>query len=818
MLNRSEDNFLISYDCRSGMFCYSPLFTKQFAAKFDERPLWQIMTEDGLTTQETAQQFHSIIKETREKSIAGVPQVRFEDFCFQCEGQKWKWYRVGVIASVPCVTISITFTDIDEEVRKKERMEKLAEYDELTGLLKRNAFCRRVDAVVESNPEEIAAGGYAMIYFDVQRFKVINDMFGMAEGDRLLSYIGDSLRRAVGPEDLACRIGSDRFAFFVRASKEELEGVLEQLFADFSGYKLLYEVICNMGIYMTASDCGNAVAMINRAVLAQESIKGSYTDRCNFFTENMRDELVGEQEIAGIMATALEEKQFVVYYQPQYNHTTETLVGVEALVRWNHPERGLISPGVFVPIFEKNGSITKLDLYVFETVCSFLKECIETEISVVPVSVNFSRCDISQPDFADNLENIRRKYDVPVKYLRVEITESAIVGGSRSVNEAVKNLRSYGYVVEMDDFGSGYSSLNALRELELDMIKLDMMFLAGKSEGARGGTIISSIVRMAKWLELPVIAEGVETASQADFLRSIGCDYIQGYLYSEPLPQEEYVKVLSDGAVRKGMADKNLIDTVNAGAFWEVKSLETLIFSNYVGAAAIFEFMDGEVEILRLNKKYLAELGMNLSEKELIEMNPLSWFDEENAGIYFETLKRAIESGKEEECETWRTFSSFCCGEERICIRSNVHMIGRNGDRYMFYAMIRNITTEKEYYEEVHNSEKLFKMASEQAKIYYWEYNVATREMRPCFRCMRDFGFPSLLQNYPEPAIEAGVFPPEVADTFRDWHRQIEKGVPELEAVFSLTEARLPFRVRYTTEFDESGKPVKAYGSAIKIV
>ena len=209
---------------------------------------------------------------------------------------------------------------------------------------------------------------------------------------------------------------------------------------------------------------------------------------------------------------------------------------------------------------------------------------------------------------------------------------------------------------------------------------------------------------------------------------------------------------------------------------------------------------------------------MNLSEKELIQSEPLSFFDELNRKVYLDMLKRAIETGEEQECETWRNLSSSCCGKERICIRSNVRMIGKSGENYLFYAMIRNVTAEKNRYTAILDNEKRFKMASEQVNIYYWEYTVATHEMRPCFRCMRDLGLPALLTNYPDSAIEMGVFPPEVADMYRDWHRQIAEGVPELEAVIPLTVGRIPFRVRYTTEFDENGRPVKAYGSAALVV
>ena len=408
---------------------------------------------------------------------------------------------------------------------------------------------------------------------------------------------------------------------------------------------------------------------------------------------------------------------------------------------------------------------------------------------------------------------------MPPKYIRVEITESAALGNSQFINAAVKKLHNYGYIVEMDDFGSGYSSLNILKDIDFDIIKLDMRFLESEQGGKnRGGTILSSVVRMVNWLGLPIIAEGVETIQQADFLKSIGCDYVQGFLYSRPLGQEAYEELLNGTQIGSTIPQMKLIDTLNIANFWSSDSLETLIFSNFVGGAAIFEYRGQKPEILRVNRKYLAELGMNLSEKELVNANFLDFFDEAGREVYIKMLDCAIESGEEQESEAWRTITSSCCGEEKMCIRSTVRVIGKSKDNYLFYAMIRNVTAEKKQYDAILDSERRFKMASEQVNIYYWEYTVATREMRPCFRCMRDLGLPALLTNYPDSAIEMGVFPPETADMYRDWHRQIAEGVPSLEAVIPLTVGRIPFIVRYTTEFDENNRPVKAYGSAALVV
>ena len=806
-----EHNLLITYDRAGEKFNYPANAGEFLAADFDERPLWQIFREDSVAAELP-------IRKMEEKfwEIARNPEqaVFFGEVYLKGADGKRRWYCMGLMVSAPNGLVTITFTDIEEELAEIEK----GGQDMLTGLLQHNTFCGEVEEIIRKDEKGILAGDYALVCFDVLRFKAVNDIFGNEEGDRLLKHIAKSLENVLKADDVSCRSNADRFIFFTRTSGKELGVLVDKLMDDISNYDLPFEIMCNMGIYVTCDTVLPAGMMIDRALLAQSTIKGSYTIKVSYYQESLRAAMLTEQDILALAATALEEKQFVLYFQPQYNHADGTIIGAEALVRWKHPDRGLISPGIFIPIFEKNGYISKLDFYVFEHACAFLKKCREKEIPMIPISTNFCRHDIFLTDFAEKLETIREKYDVPANYLRVEITESAIMGGNEQVNEMIKHLHKYGYIVEMDDFGSGYSSLNVLKDIEMDVIKLDMLFLSEETNNTRGGTILSAVVRMAKWLQVPVIAEGVETLKQADFLRSIGCNYIQGYLYSRPLPEEQYVELLNGNAVGVVNPQLHLKENFISCDFWDPRSQETLIFSNYVGGAAIFDYHGGNLEVLRVNKKYLREMGMNLTEKDIIETDLLTTFDEENRKIYIDMLERAIETLEEQECDTWRTMFSPCCGEERVCIRSSVQVIGKSEDSFLFYAMIHNVTNEMRHYMELVKSEHRFQMASEQVNIYYWEYNVATREMHPCFRCMRDLGLPQVLTNYPESAFELGVFPPEVHDMYRDWHRQIEAGVKELEAVMPLTEQRIPFRVRYTTEFDQSGRPIKAYGSAALVV
>ncbi len=802
-----ENNLLITYDCRTGAFHYP--------TSKETRPIAQFLREEGYATEQTAEKLRQKIAEL---AAADTPQVYFTEYYLRNIEMGCRWYRVGFVLPEPGGLLSITFTDIEDEIRHRLKLEHRTEYDELTGLPNRRTFCRQAQEILERSRETAEAGGYAMIFFDVIRFKAINDRFGMEEGDKMLCHIADSITKLIGKEGAGCRIGSDRFVVLVNITECNPECWIQKLMALLDLNCLHIEVAINAGIYITNTDQLPPSRMIDRAILAQKNIKGSYTIQHQYYNENLRSAMLSQHEIVSMMNTALAESHFVVYFQPQYNSSTRALIGAEALVRWKHPERGLISPGVFIPIFEENGFITKLDFYVFRHVCKFLRRCMDKNLPLVPVSVNFSRHDIFMSDFVERLEKLRTEFDIPVRYLRLEITETAIIGGSERTNEVVQALHEHGYIVEMDDFGSGYSSLNVLKDIDLDIIKMDMKFLSKETTGNRGGTILSSIVRMAKWLRMPVIAEGVETNEQADFLRSIGCDCIQGYLYSHPLPEDHYEALLSGTSIGAELPQMNLIETLKAQDFWDPRSQETLIFSNYVGGAAIFDYHHNQVELLRVNQKYLHEIGMNLSEKELIEGDPFAVFDEENRRIYVEMLERAIATGEEQECETWRTLTSSCCGSDRMCIRSNVRMIGMSDGSYLFYAMIRNITNEKQQIAAFLDTDRRFRIASDQVNIYFWEYNIATKEMRPCFRCMRDLGLPPLLTNYPEPMFERGIFPMEVYDMYHDWHRQLAEGVTGQEAIIPLTADRIPFRIRYTTEFDENGTPIKAYGSAALVV
>ena len=510
---------------------------------------------------------------------------------------------------------------------------------------------------------------------------------------------------------------------------------------------------------------------------------------------------------------AIKNNYIYICYQPQYNHTTKRMIGAEALIRWKDPEYGEQFPSDFIPILEESNLIQEADLFVFKQVCLFIKKCIDNNVHIVPISFNISRYDILDENYIDKLEEIRKKIDTPSKYLRAEITESSAIGGMQPVLHALNKLHKYNYIVEMDDFGSGYSSLNILKDLPVDIIKLDMRFLSGEMN-QRSGMILNSIIRMAKWLNTQTIAEGVETITQADYMKSMGCNYIQGYLYSKPIKEDEFIKLLENSFFEEAsneisIVNQNIIQLMNPD------SVESYFFNNFVGPAAICSYRN-IIDVIRTNDKFIEELGLNLSADEIDSFSFWNTFDEKNHNIYTSNIAKAIENDKEIIFDTHAIIYSECCGDNNVFIRNYLRVIGIFDDYVLLYLMVRNITEEKNKFIFTENNEAKLRFASEHAKLFAWEYDPTTNDMRPCGRCMKVLGLPPVIHNYPD-AVIGSIFPEDYADYYKDWHKQIKNGKEHLEGIIPLTKDRIPYHIEYTTIFDENHHPLKAFGSATPV-
>ncbi|NLW69502.1 MAG: diguanylate cyclase, partial [Eubacteriaceae bacterium] len=532
----------------------------------------------------------------------------------------------------------------------------------LTGLYNRETFFEKTAEMVRQKE----AGYYIMACFDIDNFKVINDQYGTAKGDEVLKAIGEIFKEGFRDAGgICCRVTADNFAVLYPASFKDSEEIAEirRKAGNFEG--LLNNVSYSIGRYLVDDKSLSASAMYDRATLAQATVKGRYDTYFAEYDELMRADLIKEQRIVDEMGRALEEKQFVLYLQPQYNHTTGSMIGAEALVRWLHPESGLVPPGDFIPIFEKNGFIYELDKFVWEQGCRYLRKWID-----------------------------EGRNPLPKDYLRLEITESAFAKDPEQIISQVKRLIDYGFTIEIDDFGSGYSSLNTLKDVPAQILKLDMRFIEGGENTSRGGNILESVVRMSKWLGMSVIAEGVETLSQADYLKSIGCFYIQGYFYARPMPAEEYERLAPTIEKEREMMVLEMVDNLDNNSFWDPKSIDTLIFNSYVGGACIYEYHNGNIELIRATDKYAKVIGSaGMTVEDALKLNWKQHLDEATRLEVKRALERSIATGDEVTGEF--TFYDLPDCPHETFLRSTMRVIASVGDRFLVYCTNENITAQR---------------------------------------------------------------------------------------------------------------------------
>ncbi len=414
--------------------------------------------------------------------------------------------------------------------------------DAETGLYNMAGFEESVQKWIADNPGR----KYRLQRYRIDGFMNINATYGYKAGSRLIRDIGRYMRVRNSKDSFAAHINADNFVRFCAEDSMSPEEFYEKFLADFEGYELNYPLSLKIGIYdLCEPDCDTRT-MSYRANLAIQSIAGDFSRHIAYYSKGLMQVTKEEQQMLAEVENAAKQEQFEVWLQPQYDYSSGRIIGAEALARWNHPELGMITPGAFIPVLERSRQIGILDEYVWEKVCQYINRWTKKGFNI-PVSVNVSRVDIHNPEMCDILIKLVKKYDISPEYLRLEITESAYMNDPQELAAAVTTLRKEGFIIEMDDFGSGYSSLNALKDLDIDVIKLDMKLVSEIGDGNdKNDNILRTVVQMAKALNMSVIAEGVETRVQADYLESINCNYMQGYYFSRPIKAEDIEKLFEE--------------------------------------------------------------------------------------------------------------------------------------------------------------------------------------------------------------------------------------------------------------------------------
>lgn len=416
--------------------------------------------------------------------------------------------------------------------------------DRLTNLYNKETFCRKVAEVLKTSP----ADDFEIMRFNIARFKVINDLFGEGNGDRLLKYVAAFLKNIQLEHCVYGRLYADNFVLFYPVREKTRQKLIHSLQLLAESFALDYRVDFYFGVYAIDDRTIPVSSMLDRASMSFSKAAHNGLITCGEYDDDMRKNIVNEQIIVNNMQSSLKAGNFLVYMQPKYDIMSGRIVGAEALVRWQHPQLGFIPPNKFIPIFEQNGFIYQLDKYIWEETCKLLRKHIDEGRELLPISVNASRVDLYSPNIVQVFDDLIKKYRIPTYLLEIELTESAYIDNPKQIIEITKELQNHSFTILMDDFGSGYSSLNMLKDMPVNVLKIDLKFLANQenTDVSRGNSILSSVVHMAKNLKMPVIVEGVETAEQVEFLKSIGCEYGQGYYYARPIPIAEYEKLLDE--------------------------------------------------------------------------------------------------------------------------------------------------------------------------------------------------------------------------------------------------------------------------------
>lgn len=417
------------------------------------------------------------------------------------------------------------------------------EQDTLTGLYNKDSFIRYATVQLKQHPER----DFMLVVTDIEHFKLVNDSFGSEEGDRLLRFIAENLSNNTRQyHGLCARLSTHHFAVLLdgKMHPAELRNMVEAADQSLASYSLSMNVSLKFGIYPVLERDVSVALMCDCAMLAADSVKGQDKSAYAFYDDSIRMQMHKEQEITNVMEEALANGQFQIYFQPKYDLLSERVTGAEALVRWTHPTLGLLSPGEFIPLFERNGFITEFHHYIWDKTCELIAEWISRHGKYVPVSVNVSRRDIYQANLPDILTGIVKRHGLHPDQLHLEITKTAYTEIPKQLIEVMGTLKQLGFVIEMDNFGSSYFSLNVLSELPIDVLKLDMCFIQKETEKNSSRNILSAIIRLAKWLNLLVVAKGVETKEQIDLLRNMDCNYMQGYYFANPMPAPEFGALL----------------------------------------------------------------------------------------------------------------------------------------------------------------------------------------------------------------------------------------------------------------------------------
>lgn len=538
---------------------------------------------------------------------------------------------------------------------------------------------------------EILPNTYCIVAIDIEHFRLFNKLYGRSSGDEVIRYIYTCLKQsALEYDGIDAYLGGDNFVAFLPDDDEVLNNIRQKIIKKFSEWNNTSAFFPLFGVYTIKDTSVLPELMYDHAMLALSHAEEDYKWHICRYTIEMESSLEKEVYLLAAIEEGLEKGEFTFFAQPQCNIATGQIVGAEALVRWQKPDGEVLLPGGFIPVLEKNKMIDRLDRYVWEKVCQWLKGWIDQGYSPVPISINVSRIDIYAMDVPKYIFSLLEKYQIPEHLIKIEITESAYTENNNRISHAVNTFRNRGLVVMMDDFGCGYSSLNMLKNIPVDVLKLDMRFLQFKEEERqKSANILESIVNMAGLLHLPIVVEGVENESQEKFVQKLGCRYIQGFYYYKPLPIKKFEELLRDKRQidTQGLVYKQ-VEPMHIREFIDTNFVSDSMLNNVLGPVVFFEVLGGDIKITRVNEQYFRMLGEQHFEED-IQKEFLKRIPEEERCVFHRMIEKAFENpvlGAD------GMIHLLCEGEQKMSVYTKVFYLREREGYRQYYCSLLDIS------------------------------------------------------------------------------------------------------------------------------
>ncbi len=694
---------------------------------------------------------------------------------------------------------------------------RINENDPLTGVASKEKFI----ADTERYQLDYLDRKVAIIALDIDNFKAYNYFFGVEEGDRLLQYIAQVILELLDNSGQYCfgRYGADCFLIACEYSEDCITRAIATILERLNAYNPSYRIKPAMGVYLIENQDWPIEMMINAARMAANQCKGKYHQYIAYYDTMIGEEVIREQEVLNDVEQAMTDEEFIIYYQPKYSLLSGSVDGAEALIRWQRNGE-IVMPSEFVPILEKSMQIGQLDFYVLDHVCRLIARLRREGIRPIPVSTNMSLVNLYNPNYVKLVTEILERYDVPPELINLEFTESAFVENTDLIRGVMRQLHEAGLRIFLDDFGKGTASLTMLYQLPVDLLKIDMALLPENPDQDRGGKILASLMRMANLLKLPVVCEGVENERQVKFLQKMQCDYAQGFFFSKPLPEQDYVHLLETG-FPMAMLPAEITDAFSVDTQWNNAGWMESFFESTETPLLAFAFEKNRFRVLRINYVMSRFHGENLSEEAIEEIYYGDRISKESRRKFENEAKRAIHTKNTMQVDfSLKVQKNVFGSQEHLWLRLVFRFVEYRGGVAFYSATIRDMTAENSAQAiraKYSRGEEFSQIALRMANVDAWYYDVKEHTLYLHQDMRTTYGWGDHLTNVPESVIDSGIVHPEDEEGLREFYRRLDAGEPYVESIFRMKQEldSTTFdlcRMAYTNLYDRYQRPDRAIG------